>query len=165
MDLRRIARHLFVMPGALKRAFPPATMATIEQAITASEREHRGEVRFAAEAALDVPALFAGQSARARAIDVFAQLRVWDTAENNGVLIYLLLSDHDIEIVADRGINARVQPEDWEAICKDMEAALQRGEFQAAIIAGIEAVSRLLARHFPPRAADRDELADKPAVL
>jgi uncharacterized membrane protein len=164
MDLRRIARHLLVMPGALKRVFPPATMAAIEQAIAAGEREHRGEVRFAAEAALDVPALFAGQSARERAIEVFSQLRVWDTAENNGVLIYLLLADRDIEIVADRGLNA-VRLKDWQTICETMEAGLRRGEFQGAIIAGIEAVSRLLVRHFPPRGGNRNELADRPAAL
>jgi uncharacterized membrane protein len=164
MDLGRIARHLLAMPGALKRAFPPATMAAIEQAIAAGEREHRGEVRFAAEAALDVPVLFAGQSARERAIDVFSQLRVWDTAENNGVLIYLLLADRDIEIVADRGLNA-VTAKDWQAICETMEAGLRRGEFQRAVIEGIEAVSRLLARHFPPRAGDRNELADRPAIV
>jgi uncharacterized membrane protein len=165
MDLRRIARHLLVMPGALKRAFPPATMAAIEQAIAAGEREHSGEVRFAAEAALDIPALFAGQSARERAIDVFSQLRVWDTAENNGVLIYLLLSDHDIEIVADRGINARVKPEEWEAICRRIEEGLRRRDLERGLLDGIEAVSGLLARHFPPRAGDRNELADRPAVL
>lgn len=164
MDLPRIGRHLLAMPGALKRAFPPATMAAIEQAIAAGEREHRGEVRFAAEAALDLPALFAGQSARERAIDVFSQLRVWDTAENNGVLIYLLLADRDIEIVADRGLNA-VAPSDWQRICETMEAGLRRGEFQAAVVAGIEAVSRLLAREFPPRADDRNELADRPAIV
>jgi uncharacterized membrane protein len=165
MNLRRIARHLLVMPGALKRAFPPTAMTAIEQAIAAGEREHGGEVRFAAEAALDVPGLFAGQSARERAIDVFSQLRVWDTAENNGVLIYLLLADHDIEIVADRGINARVRPQEWEAICREMEASLRRGEFQHAIVAGIEAVSRLVGRHFPARTSDRNQLTDKPAIV
>jgi uncharacterized membrane protein len=164
MNLRRIARHLLVMPGALNRAFPPATMAAIEQAIAAGEREHSGEVRFAAEAALDVPSLLAGQSARERAIDVFSQLRVWDTAENNGVLIYLLLAERDIEIVADRGLNA-VRSKDWQAICESMEGRLRRGEFEQAIVAGIEAVSRVLARHFPPRAGDRNELADRPAVV
>jgi uncharacterized membrane protein len=164
MNLRRIVRHLLVMPGALKRAFPPATMAAIEQAIASGEREHSGEVRFAAEAALDAPALFAGQSARERAIDVFSQLRVWDTAENNGVLIYLLLADRDIEIVADRGLNA-VSSKDWQAICETMEGRLRRGEFEQAIVAGIEAVSRVLARHFPPRAGDRNELADRPAIV
>jgi uncharacterized membrane protein len=164
MNLRRIARHLLVMPGALKRAFPATTMMAIEQAIAASEREHSGEVRFAAEAALDVPGLFAGQSARERAIDVFSQLRVWDTAQNNGVLIYLLLADRDIEIVADRGLNA-VSAKDWQVICETMETGLRRGEFQQAVIVGIEAVSRLLARHFPPRAGDRNELADRPAIV
>jgi uncharacterized membrane protein len=164
MNFRRIARHLLVMPGALKRAFPPATMAAIEQAIATSEREHSGEVRFAAEAALDPSVLFGGQSARERAIDVFSQLRVWDTAENNGVLIYLLLADRDIEIVADRGLNA-VSSKDWQGICETMEAGLRRGDFQQALIAGIEAVSRVLARHFPPRAGDRNELADKPAIV
>src|SRR5918996_752240 len=149
MDLGRVARHLFILPGAVKRAFPPPTMAAIEQAIATSEREHSGEVRFAAEAALDVPALFADQSARERAIDVFSQLRIWDTTQNNGVLIYLLLADRDIEIVADRGLNG-VSPEDWQAICETMEAGLRRGEFQQAIVAGIEAVSRLLARQIPP---------------
>jgi uncharacterized membrane protein len=164
MNLRRIARHLLVMPGALKRAFPATTMMAIEQAIAASEREHSGEVRFAAEAALDVLGLFAGQSARERAIDVFSQLRVWDTAQNNGVLIYLLLADRDIEIVADRGLNA-VSAKDWQVICETMETGLRRGEFQQAVIVGIEAVSRLLARHFPPRAGDRNELADRPAIV
>jgi uncharacterized membrane protein len=164
MNLRRIARHVLVMPGALKRAFPATTMMAIEQAIAASEREHSGEVRFAAEAALDVPGLFAGQSARERAIDVFSQLRVWDTAQNNGVLIYLLLADRDIEIVADRGLNA-VSAKDWQMICETMETGLRRGEFQQAVIVGIEAVSRLLARHFPPRAGDRNELADRPAIV
>jgi uncharacterized membrane protein len=164
MNLRRIARHLLVMPGALKRAFPATTMMAIEQAIAASEREHSGEVRFAAEAALDVPGLFAGQSARERAIDVFSQLRVWDTAQNNGVLIYLLVADRDIEIVADRGLNA-VSAKDWQVICETMETGLRRGEFQQAVIVGVEAVSRLLARHFPPRAGDRNELADRPAIV
>jgi uncharacterized membrane protein len=164
MNLRRIVRHLLVMPGALKRAFPPATMAAIEQAIATSERAHGGEVRFAAEAALDAPGLFAGQSARERAIDVFSQLRVWDTTENNGVLIYLLLADRDIEIVADRGLNA-VSSKDWQAICETMEGSLRRGEFEQAIVAGIEAVSRVLAQHFPRRADDRNELIDRPAIV
>ena len=164
MNLGRIARHLLVLPGALKRAFPRAAMAAIEQAIAASEREHGGEVRFAAEAALDVPALLAGESARERAIDVFSQLRVWDTAQNNGVLIYLLLADRDIEIVADRGLNA-VKPAEWESICRAMEAALRRGEFEHGIVGGIEALSRLLARHFPPHARDRNEIPDKPVIV
>ena len=165
MDLARIARHLIAMPGAVRRAFPPAAMAAIEQAVARSETQHRGEVRFAVEAALDVSGLIAGQSARARAIEVFSQLGVWDTDDNNGVLIYLLLADRDVEIVADRGINAVVGAQEWEAICRAMEAALRRREFEPAVLGAIEAVTRLLARHFPPRAGDRNELANRPVTV
>jgi len=165
MDLARIARHLMAMPGAVRRAFPPAAMAAIEQAVARSETQHRGEVRFAVEATLDVSALIAGQSARARAIEVFSQLGVWDTEDNNGVLIYLLLADRDVEIVADRGINAAVAAHEWEAICRAMEAALRRREFEPAVLGAIEAVTRLLARHFPPRAGDRNELANRPVTV
>lgn len=140
-------------------------MTAVEQAIGKSEKLHRGEVRFAVEDSLDGMALFAGQSARERAIEVFSLLRVWDTEENNGVLIYLLLADHDIEIVADRGINAKVSADEWESICHAMEAALRRGELGAAVVAGVEEVSRLLARHYPPRPGDRNELADRPVRL
>jgi uncharacterized membrane protein len=165
MELARIARHLIAMPGAVRRAFPPAAMAAIEQAVARSETQHRGEVRFAVEAALDVSGLIAGQSARARAIEVFSQLGVWDTDDNNGVLIYLLLADRDVEIVADRGINAVVGAQEWEAICRAMEAALRRREFEPAVLGAIEAVTRLLARHFPPRAGDRNELANRPVSV
>ena len=165
MDLARVARHLIAMPGAVRRAFPPAAMAAIEQAVARSETQHRGEVRFAVEAALDVSGLMAGQSARSRAIEVFSQLGVWDTEDNNGVLIYLLLADRDVEIVADRGINAVVGAQEWEAICRAMEAALRRREFEPAALMAIEAVTRLLARHFPPRAGDRNELGDRPVTV
>lgn len=158
MDLKRILRHLFFFKGKLP-------FAAIEQAIKRGEAAHRGEIRFAAENALDGPALLAGQSARARALEVFSQLGVWDTEENNGVLIYLLLADHDIEIVADRGINARVSHGEWEKICRDMEQALRRGAYEEAIVRGVQEVSALLARHFPPRPGDRNELPNEPVRL
>jgi uncharacterized membrane protein len=164
MDFRRIARHLVMLPGAVGRAFPPSAMAAIEEAIAKSERQHSGEVRFAVEPALDTSALLAGQSARERALEVFSLLRLWDTDARNGVLIYLLLADRDIEIVADRGLNV-VPAAEWEAICKTMEQALRRGEFQQALVAGVQAVSRLVARHFPARPADRNELPDRPVAL
>ena len=165
MNLARIARHLFDLPGAAARAFPTASMETIQNAIAAGEAQHRGEIRFAVEAALDSAPLFAGQGARERALDVFSLLRVWDTEENNGVLIYLLLADRDAEIVADRGINAKVQAVEWEQICRRMEAAFTRGEFEQGVLAGIGEVSRLLARYYPARPGDRNELADQPAIL
>ena len=160
MDFKRLARHLF-----FPRKFPKEAMPAIEQAIKRGEATHRGEIRFAAEDALDGPELLAGESARARAIEVFSELRVWDTEENNGVLIYLLLADHDIEIVADRGINARVTQQDWERICRRMEEELRRGGYEKAVVTGIEEASRLLARHYPPRPGDRNELPDAPVRL
>lgn len=139
-------------------------MAAIEQAIAKSEAEHSGEVRFAVEPALDPAALWRGQAARERAIEVFSLLRLWDTAERNGVLIYLLLADRDIEIIVDRGLNM-VKPDEWEAICRRIEQALRRGQFEEGVVEGIEAVSRVLASHFPRRARDRNELPDRPVAL
>jgi uncharacterized membrane protein len=140
-------------------------LADIEKAIARSEVEHRGEIRFAAEAALEAPALFAGQSPRERALEVFSLLRVWDTEENNGVLIYLLLADRDVEIVADRGINARVPAGEWDRIGRRMEAAFTCREFTQGVLAGIAEISALLARYYPARTGDRDELPDKPTIL
>jgi hypothetical protein len=160
VDLKRLARHLFFP----KRAFSARAMVAIEQAIAHGESQHGGEVRFAAEPALDTAALLAGQSARERALEVFSLLRLWDTAERNGVLIYLLLADRDIEIVADRGLNM-VKASEWESICRRIEEALRRGEFQQGVVEGIHAVSRVLANHFPRRAGDRNELPDRPVTI
>ena len=124
-------------------------MITIEQAIKAGEATHSGQVRFVVEGALDGAPLFHDQSARERALDIFSHLRIWDTAHNNGVLIYLLLADRRVEIVADRGIDALVGAEGWEKICRDMEADFKAGNFEAGVIKGIAAVSRQLARYFP----------------
>ncbi len=137
----------------------------IEAAVAQSECQHRGELRFAIEADLDPRALLKGITPRQRAIEVFSQLRVWDTDENSGVLIYVQLIDRDIEIVADRGINARVAQAEWEAICTRMEAEFRAGRFEAGALAGIGEVTALLARHFPVRDANPNELPDRPVVL
>lgn len=165
MDYARFARHVLTLPRAVAGAFPAAALANIEKAIAKAETGHRGEIRFAAEAALESGPLLHGQSARERALEVFSLLRVWDTEENNGVLIYVLLADRDVEIVADRGINGRVQAGEWEQICRRMESAFSRRKFEQGVLAGIEEVSRLLARYYPPRPGDRNELPDKPAIL
>jgi len=137
----------------------------IEKAIKASEGMHRGEIRFVVEGMLDNTPLLRGQTARERAIDVFSQLRIWDTERNNGVLIYLLLADRDVEIVADRGIDAKVGTEEWERICRKMEAAFRQADFEGGVVGGIQEVTRHLAEHFPPIGDDRNELPDKPVVL
>jgi uncharacterized membrane protein len=147
------------------RAFPGDTLNAIDGAIKAGEATHRGEIRFVVEGALETAPLFRGQTARERAIDVFSQMRIWDTERNNGVLIYLLLADRDVEIVADRGIDAKVGPEEWERICRNMEAAFRQADYEGGVIGGIREVSRHLAEHFPPIGDDRNELPDKPVVL
>ncbi len=131
MGIRRIGRHLVEHRWRLRRIFPPAALARIEQAIKAGEATHSGQVRFVVEGALDGAPLFRNQPARERALDIFSQLRIWDTVHNNGVLIYLLLADHDFEIVADRGIDARVGHAGWEKICQRDGSGFQGREFRA----------------------------------
>jgi len=165
MSIKRIARHLAEHRWRVRSIFPAKALATIEQAIKAAETGHSGQIRFVVEGALDGAPLFRGQSARERALDIFSQLRIWDTAHNNGVLIYLLLADRDVEIVADRGIDAKVGTAGWEAICTAMEAEFRRGRFESGVIAGIAAVSRQLATHFPADDVGRNELPDAPVVM
>src|SRR3954452_15106277 len=165
MGIRRIGRHLLEHNWRLRRIFPPSVLSAIEQAIKAGEARNLGQVRFAVESALDGKPLFRNQSARARAHDVFSQLRVWDTAHNNGVLIYLLLADRYFEIIADRGIDARVGAAGWENICREMEAEFKAGNFEQGVIAGIEAVSQQLALYFPKQGPGSNELPDAPVVI
>lgn len=163
--MNRLLRHLLFPDWLARRWFSARVLASIEHAIAASERGHAGELCFVVEAALHPRQLFAGMTARARAVEVFSNLRIWDTAANNGVLIYLLLADRDVEIIADRGFNGLVEPEDWAAICADMEASFRRREFAAGALLGIERVDGLMRRHFPLVGEDRNELPDKPRLL
>jgi uncharacterized membrane protein len=165
MGIRRIGRHLIEHRWRARRIFPPRVLAAIEQAIKASETTHSGQIRFVVEGALDGKPLFRDQPARERALDIFSQLRIWDTAHNNGVLIYLLLADRDFEIVADRGIDAKVGFATWEQICVEMETEFRAGNFEGGVLRGIEAVSRQLATHFPAQGAGRNELPDAPVVI
>jgi uncharacterized membrane protein len=165
MGIRRIGRHLLEHRWRERRIFSPKTLARIEAAIKAGEATHAGQVRFVVEGALDGRPLFRNQPARERALDIFSQLRIWDTEHNNGVLIYLLLADRDVEIVADRGINAKVGTAGWEKICTDMEKEFRAGLFEHGVIKGIREVSRLLAQHFPPGPDKRNELPDAPVML
>ncbi|UZE50828.1 TPM domain-containing protein [Rhodopseudomonas sp. P2A-2r] len=165
MSIARISRHLVANRSRVRKAFPPHALAAIEQAIKASEQGHAGQIRFVVEGALDGAPLFRNQSARARALDVFSNLRIWDTEHNNGVLIYLLLADRDVEIVADRGVHAHVGADGWEAICRAMEADFRAGHFERGVLAGIHAVTQHLVRHFPKRGRGDNELPDAPVVL
>jgi hypothetical protein len=159
----RALKHLLTPHWLVQRAFPSSALKAIERAIKASERLHRGEIRFAIEGPLHVPHLRA--SPRQRAHQVFAQLGVWDTEENTGVLIYVQLVDRRIEILADRGVAARVPQHDWDAICRAMERAFKSGHYEQGALEAITAVTQILAREFPARGANPNELPDKPALL
>ncbi len=151
---------------AVKRVFPEAALIAIEKAIARTETSHEGEIRFAVEAALNTLSLLKGQTGRERAVEVFSHLRVWDTEQNNGVLIYLLLADRDVEIIADRGINVRVRNDEWESICRKMESAFAGGQFESGVISGIEAISGHLREHFPTETGGgENELPDRPVIL
>jgi uncharacterized membrane protein len=165
MDIQRIWRHLVMTQGRVNRTFPRGSLSTIEQAIKASESEHMGEIRFVVEGALDTAPLYDGQTTRERAIELFSQLRIWDTEHNSGVLIYLLLADRRVEIVADRGIHAMAGTHAWSAICATMESAFKKAEFEQGVVHGIQAVAHQLTKHFPAVVGYRNELPDKPLVL
>ena len=165
MNVKRILRHLAVTPSQVSRAFPRATLNAIERAIKASRATHTGEVRFVIEGGLDGAPLFSGQTARQRALALFAQLHIWDTEHNTGVLIYLLLADRAVVIVADRGIHAKAGARAWMAICHDMEAEFKAGKFEVGVLSGIQAVNRQLEEHFPAESNDAGELPDKPLVI
>jgi uncharacterized membrane protein YgcG len=165
MGIRRIGKHLLEHHWRARRIFPPEVLATIERAIKAGEATHSGQVRFVVEGALDGLPLFRDQPARERALDIFSHLRIWDTAHNSGVLIYLLLADRDVEIIADRGIDAKVGRAGWDKICKAMETDFKAGNFSGGVIRGIEAVSKQLAAHFPRHGGGKNELPDAPVVM
>jgi uncharacterized membrane protein len=141
-------------------------MAAITKAIQESERQHRGELRFAVEGVLDWSRLIRDESPEERALEVFSRLRVWDTAENNGVLIYLLLADHHVEIVADRGVHQRVGAQGWAAICHQMEQDFAAGRFEDGVKRGIQSVAGILIREYPATGTPNpNELPDEPVVL
>ena len=165
MRLKRLFRHVFTTRLQLNRAFPKVALREIEVAIQAGEKKHAGEVRFAVESSLEPIDVLRGQTPRARAVELFSNLRIWDTEHNCGLLIYVLMADHAVEIVADRGIHAKVGEVEWRRICHQMEAAFSRNDFRGGAVAGIEGVTLHLQEHFPVAAGDRNELSDRPVVL
>ena len=163
MNISRAIRHLSSPAWIVRSTFTERALNDIESAIATTERSHGGEIRFAVEGNLSAAELWRNVSARERALEVFARLGVWDTEANNGVLIYVLWADHDVEIIADRGFNNRVSNEEWAAVCHLMEQHFRSNNPQQAIIEGVRSVGALIAKHFP--AIDRNELPDRPVML
>lgn len=164
--VRRLLANLCEGWFQLHRRFPPGLLDEIASAVADGERTHLGEVRLAVESRLSPLAVLAGMDAPMRARQLFAQLGIWDTEHNNGVLLYVLLAEHRIEVVADRGIARHVVPDEWAAVCAHMREAYARGQWHEGSLRGIEAVHALLERHFPADGASRqDELPDRPVLL
>jgi uncharacterized membrane protein len=160
----REARHLLSSPWRARQAFPRSTLLAIERAIEESERSHGAQIRFAVEGSLHGRRLLHGQSARERGLELFSILRMWDTELRNGVLIYVLLADHAVEIIADRGAHAKIGDSPWQNVCREMQTAFSRGEYRKGAVEGIGAISQHLGKHFPARKRD-NELPDRPVVL
>ena len=163
--LRRFLRHVWMSPIQLKRCFPSSALDQVEAAVSSGEKTHRGQVRFVVEAELSTSQLWAGLTSRQRAIDVFSMLRVWDTEENNGVLVYVMLADHKVEIIADRGIHRHVGDERWRAICREIEHHYRKRDFMGGSITAVQKISAELAFYFPSSGESKNEQPDRPVVL
>lgn len=145
----RILKHRWTDETDAARALGPEALQRLEQRVAASERRHSGEIRLCVEAGLPLSYLWRGATARQRAVTMFGKLRVWDTEANNGVLIYLLLAEHAIEVVADRGLARAVPPETWRQLVAGMSEAFRAGRFEEGLAAAVDRVDALLVAHFP----------------
>ena len=165
MSPARLLRHWLARLSGARRAFTPAVRESIEREITHAEAQHAGEICFVIEPALSFPLLWQGVSSRQRALSAFASLGVWDTAANNGVLIYVLFADRSVEVVVDRGISAHVPDADWQGLCSEVESHYRRADFDAGSQLAVRGVAQRLAQHFPAVSPHRNELPNQPILL
>nr|MBA3625244.1 TPM domain-containing protein [Methylibium sp.] len=143
MKLGRLLRHRWLDEDDVRRALGVDALARIEARVRASEAHHSGEIRVCVEAGLPLSYLWRDAAPRERAVTLFGKLRVWDTENNNGVLIYLLLAEHAIEIVADRGLDRQAGTAQWQAIVAEMSAAFRKGRFEDGLNTAIDHVDAL----------------------
>jgi len=164
--LQRILKHRWRDEADTRRAIPPALVERLAQTVADSERRHTGEIRIYVEAGLPLSYLWRDASPRERAVAMFGKLGVWDTEQNNGVLIYLLLAEHAIEIVADRGLNGHVDAQQWRALVQGMGESFRAGRYEEGLKQAVDTVTTVLVRHFPvtPGAANPNELPDEPVL-
>jgi uncharacterized membrane protein len=163
--LQRLLRHLFATAARTRVLFSSAVLAQIEAAIGAAESQHSGEIRFVVETALPLSALWHNATPRARALQAFAHLHIWDTHANNGVLIYVLRADRAVEILADRGISERVSEAEWQAVCRKVELHYRAGRYAEGSSVAVASVARILGQHFPPGGSGSNELPNQPILL
>lgn len=162
---KRLFRHLSHTRALARAQFPPATLQAIQACIGAGEAEHRAEVRLVIEAALPLSAVLRNESSRARAHELFSHYRIWDTEENSGLLIYLNLADHRVEIVTDRAVGRALKRADWESVCSTMTRSFARGIYHDGALEGLAQLNRLLALHFPQTSQQKNEISNRPLML
>ena len=161
----RFIAHMFSHPWQVRSHFSADALRNIEKAISISEKTHAGEIRFVVEAGLHPYEILCKKTPKKRAVELFGRLNIWDTEHNNGVLIYLLLADRDVEIVADRGIHQHIGHDGWEAICREMEVLFRKGEFETGVLQGIAHISAALEQHFPQIGVSKNEVSNKPLIM
>jgi uncharacterized membrane protein len=163
--LLRLMRHLTSTALRTRMLFSTSVLAQIEAAVAEAERQHSGEIRFAIETSLPLPSVWRGLTPRARALQVFAHLHVWDTHANNGVLIYVLRADRAVEIIADRGISARVSEAEWQGLCREVESQYREHRYAQGSVAAVAGAARLIGQHFAPGGSGVNELPNQPVLL
>ena len=165
MKLGRFCKHLLLSRWLVKTYFSKSDLSQIANRIAASESKHRAEIRVAIEANLHPLRVFSDAPVKQRAVDVFSQLRIWDTQENNGVLIYLLLADHVLEIVADRGIHQTLGEDYWQKINEDVIHLFKKKQYTDGICYAIEEITSEMVKLFPKQGEDPDELSNEVVIL
>jgi uncharacterized membrane protein len=165
MNITRLIKHLLYPPWLVRYKFPPERLQKIENSIKRSETQHNGEIRFAVESSLGFFQLLQDRACFERGVDVFSELRIWDTEQNNGVLIFLLLADRKVEIIADRGLNNEIAESEWRSICQLMEKSFGKDDFEGGVINGINEISQLLIKHSPFQGEKVNELSNKPVII
>ena len=161
----RLFKHLFATSRQTKKHFPLSGLQLIEDRIAESEIGHSGQIRVVIETTLSPYAIWHQQSSRERAIEVFSLQKIWDTENNNGVLIYLLMADHAFEIIADRGVHQKVGDEFWKKVCEMMEIHLKNSDFQTGVLTGIYEIDQILRQFYPASVITPNELSDEPILI
>jgi Predicted membrane protein len=165
-NLRRALHHIATTASAARKHFPAEAQQQLHAAVHAGEASHRGEIRVVIEASLPVGDAWAGVTPRERARFLFGALEVWNTADHTGVLLYINLADHAVELLADRGIDACVGPATWRELCDELARGLRQDLSVRPVLATVARIHALLATHFPSDGGPNpNELDDRPVML
>lgn len=163
--IKRLFRHLWITSAHGKRTFPQPVLDAIQTAIAKGEKQHRAEIRLIIEPSLPFYEVWQGTTTRQRARELFAEYRIWDTEENCGILIYINLADHKVEIIADRTVGRILNAEIWQSICQTMTRGFAQGIFETSTVSAIERLNALLHETFPDDGASANQLSNRPLVL